>query len=75
MFGVTSSPFLLQVILNHHLDHQKENIEEAKLTKESLYMGNLQGTVNDEDKLNSFYQAANKIMQRANMPLQEWTSY
>ena len=73
LFGATSSPFLLQMTLNYHLDQQKENVEVSKQIKESLYMDNLQGTVNKEEDLKKFYLAANKIMQEANMPLQEWT--
>lgn len=37
-------------------------------------MDNLQGTVNTEEELKKFHMAANKIMQEANIPLQEWTS-
>ena len=72
LFGATSSPFLLQATLNHHLDKSKS--PQAKRIRESLYVDNLQGTMSSEDELLQFYASANKIMRNANMPLQEWCS-
>ena len=74
LFGATSSPFLLQMTLNHHLDQRRENKKEAQIIKDSMYMDNLQGTVNNKEDLRKLYSAANQIMRQANMPLQEWRS-
>ena len=70
LFGATSSPFLLQATLTHHLDKSKSPY--AEKIKESLYVDNLQGTVLSEEELLKFYDSANKTMAEANMPLQEW---
>jgi len=70
LFGATSSPFLLQATLNHHLE--KYDSMYAEKIKASLYVDNLQGTVLTEAELTSLYFAASKIMSEGNMPLQEW---
>ena len=70
LFGATSSPFLLQATLTHHLD-KSENCY-AEQIKESLYVDNLQGTVLSEKELLDFYGSANQTMAEANMPLQSW---
>lgn len=74
LFGASSSPFLLQMTLEHHLEQQKENKEEVNSIKNSLYMDNIQGTTNDESSLLKIYDVANKVMGSANMPLQEWAT-
>ena len=37
-------------------------------------MDNIQGTTNKENSLLDIYNVANKIMDSANMPLQEWAT-
>lgn len=74
LFGATSSPFLLQKTVEHHLDSQNQNRELANKLKGEMYCDNIVGTINDETSLLKLYDATNQIMNVANMPLQEWTS-
>lgn len=43
LFGASSSPFLLQMTLEHHLNQHKGSMKEVNLLKNSLYMDNIQG--------------------------------
>lgn len=70
LFGATSSPFLLQATLTHHLD--KSESQYADKIKDSLYVDNLQGTMSNESDIIDFYHTVNHTMAEANMPLQSW---
>ena len=70
LFGATSSPFLLQATLTHHLN--KSESQYAEKIKESLYVDNLQGTMLSEPELIEFHHSVNQTMAEANMPLQSW---
>ena len=70
LFGATSSPFLLQATLTHHLN--KSESQCAEKIKESLYVDNLQGTMLSEPELIDFHHSVNQTMAEANMPLQSW---
>ena len=72
LFGATSSPFLLQATLSHHLD--KSESPYAEKIKESLYVDNVQGTMLNETELLDFYNSVNQTMTEANMPLQSWAT-
>ena len=72
LFGVTSSPFLLQATLDFHL--QKRVSPYKDLIRENFYVDNLVGSLNLESSLLEYYQDANKILLSANMPLREWSS-
>ena len=72
LFGATSSPFLLQATLTHHLD--KSESPYAEKIKDSLYVDNVQGTIRSEEELLDFYSSVNQTMAEANMPLQSWTT-
>ena len=72
LFGATSSPFLLQATLDHHLRSSISPIKE--ILTSSFYVDNFLGTTSEEDKLKTIYSEANKELQNANMPLRQWTS-
>ena len=70
LFGATSSPFVLQATLTHHLN--KSESQCAEKLKESLYVDNLQGTMLSEPELIDFHHSVNQTMAEANMPLKSW---
>ena len=72
LFGATSSPFLLQATIDHHL--QKSDCPYKDYLSKSFYVDNLVNTTNNEEELLSIYQHANRELLLANMPLREWTS-
>lgn len=72
LFGATSSPFLLQATIDHHL--RKSNSPLKDVLIENFYVDNFQGTTVDESKLFAVYREANKELQKANMPLRQWST-
>lgn len=74
LFGSTSSPYLLQATLNHHLKSRHSDNPHSEKIKRSLYVDNIQSTIDSEQELLNIYQATNFILRDASMPLKEWTS-
>ncbi|MEL6606114.1 MAG: reverse transcriptase domain-containing protein [Cyanobacteria bacterium J06614_10] len=72
LFGATSSPFLLQATLDHHLRSSKSPYKDYLST--SFYVDNMVNSVNDESTLLEIYEHANQELARANMPLRQWVS-
>ena len=72
LFGSTCGPFLLMACLNFHLD--KYNDELSNFTKNNVYIDNLFGYSNDENKLISNYNELNDRLIKGNFKLQEWAS-
>ncbi|XP_069185905.1 uncharacterized protein [Procambarus clarkii] len=72
LFGVTSSPFLLQATLDTHL--KKSNSPYKAEISGNLYVASFQGTTNAKFKLVEIYHEANCELLGANMPLQSWAS-
>ncbi|XP_066980874.1 uncharacterized protein [Macrobrachium rosenbergii] len=72
LFGVTSSPFLLQKILTHHLENHSNPL--AKTLIPHFYLDNFAHTYVQVDQLKSEYPQITAIMSDASMPLQCWVS-
>ena len=72
LFGATSSPFLLQATLDYHLRRSSGDLRQEIASQ--LYIDNLQGGTSDEQHLLAIYTQANRELQEANMPLQQWTT-
>ena len=72
LFGATCSPFLLQATIESHLNHSKDPF--AAYLKKAFYVDNLQGTSDRGEFLCHLHEAANRLMQEANMPLRQWVS-
>ncbi|XP_069189686.1 uncharacterized protein [Procambarus clarkii] len=63
LFGVTSSPFLLQATLDTHL--KKSDSPYKTEISDNLYVDNFQGTTNDKSKLVEIYHETNRELQYA----------
>ena len=72
MFGATSSPFLLQKTLTHHLEQHPHPL--AKQLTSHFYVDNFSRTYPDANLISEEYPIINKILLDGNMPLQSWTS-
>lgn len=72
LFGATSSPFLLQATIDHHLKTSESPLKDILAT--NFYVDNFQGTSSNEGELLSIYKEANKEMEKANMPLRQWNT-
>lgn len=72
LFGATSSPFLLQATIDHHL--KKSGNTYKDLIAQNFYVDNFQGTVSDQEELFSIYENANSLLTDANLPLRMWVS-
>lgn len=72
LFGVTSSPFLLQKILTYHLENHSNPLAKTLISR--FYVDNFAHTYVHVDQLKSDYPQINAIMSEASMPLQCWVS-
>ena len=72
-FGLTSSPFLLQAVVRHHLD-QFKNTDIGKLISENIYVDDLVLSVPDEETAKQIKDQAVDIFKRCSMNLRKWTS-
>ncbi|XP_066978834.1 uncharacterized protein [Macrobrachium rosenbergii] len=70
LFGVTSSPFLLQKILTYHLENHSNPLAKTLISR--FYVDNFAHTYVHVDQLKSDYPQINAIMSEASMPLQCW---
>ena len=69
LFGSCSSPFLLCSTLKYHF----QNSDRPEIGH-MFYMDNLQGVIDNEEKLLDIYQFAREECKKANMPLQSWNT-
>ena len=69
LFGSSSSPFLLQATVKHHL----ERFGAVNLGR-NLYVDNLHACFNTEQELIKFYEHSMFIFDKAGLPLREWFS-
>ena len=71
-FGVTSSPFILQQVLHHHLSRVNTTFAKELISK--FYVDNLIVTSSDLKELILMKPKIDNLMQNAGMPLQSWIS-
>lgn len=78
VFGVSSSPFLLNATLAHHLDQElkrsKEHEGTVEMLKESFYVDDCVTSFQTEEDLIQFVDQAQKIMKNGKFELCKWTS-
>ncbi|XP_042911003.1 uncharacterized protein [Parasteatoda tepidariorum] len=78
VFGVSSSPFLLNATINYHLGLQKFQTESLKNTidnlREGFYVDNLVTSVNNVDELEHLKSQAIQIMKEGGFELRCWAS-
>ncbi|CAL1287820.1 unnamed protein product [Larinioides sclopetarius] len=76
VFGVTSSPFLLNASIHHHLDStesQNESLQPTiKKLKRAFYVDNLTISVESKEELLQFKAQTMKIMNAASFKLRCW---
>ena len=73
VFGVTSSPFLLNSTIDYHLDsHSHEKTELVKVLKESIYVDDIvMGSVDESSALN-LYKEAKEILRTGGFNLRKF---
>lgn len=79
VFGVTSSPFLLAGVINHHLDETLKDVSQKEIVPEtvkrlgkSFYIDNCVTSVDNQQELESFVRESKAIMARACFDLRGW---
>ncbi|XP_057296268.1 uncharacterized protein LOC130625227 [Hydractinia symbiolongicarpus] len=71
-FGIISSPFLLAVTVQNHLE--QNSTPEALQIKDDIYVDNLITGKDDQEEAKLFYHKAKEIFNDANMNLRDWKS-
>ena len=75
VFGVTSSPFLLNGTIRQHLNqYSKSHSEFVRKFEDDLYVDDTVSGVNTVDEGKQFYETATQIMQQAGFSLRKWVS-
>ena len=72
LFGSTSSPFMLNATLHHHLANY--NTPVAEDMKENIYVDNIISGCNEEQATVGYYEEARSIMNEAHFNLRSWSS-
>ncbi|GBM30602.1 hypothetical protein AVEN_27631-1 [Araneus ventricosus] len=76
VFGVTSSPFLLNGSIRHHLNSNEYQLESLQTTVEKLkrgfYLDNLTTSVESQEELEQFKTQTMEIMNAASFELRCW---
>ena len=73
IFGFVSSPFILNYILQYHLQ-ANSHLEVTSLIRSRFYVDNLILTSNQIEVLPELIKEIDEIMQAGGLPLREWTS-
>lgn len=71
VFGISSSPFLLALTINHHLD--KEKIESAELLKRSIFVDNCVTSVDIVRERDTFIEESTRLCAQEKFELRGWT--
>ncbi|GBN59184.1 hypothetical protein AVEN_122821-1, partial [Araneus ventricosus] len=78
VFGVSSSPFLLNATISYHLEREKFQTESLRKTighlKEGFYVDNLVTSVNDSTELEQLKSQSIEIMKEGAFELRCWAS-
>jgi len=72
MFGATSSPIILNAILNKHLTQSTDQVSMDMLR--NLYVDDLASGTNDDDSAVNYYQDARNKMSPVGFNLRSWSS-
>ena len=73
-FGAKSSPFLLQVVLKHHLEGSISESEMASQLLRNLYMDDPVNSVENSEKAREFWQEAIRIFKDGGFNLRKFRS-
>lgn len=72
LFGATSSPFMLNATLHHHLQQCPSPLATDILA--NLYVDNIISGCNSQDQAIQYYNSSRSIMKEANFNLRAWAS-
>ena len=72
LFGATSSPFILNAVLRHHLQQYQTNV--ADDIKHDLYVDNIIFGCSSEEAATQYYRQSRQIMKEAKFNLRSWAS-
>ena len=73
VFGLTSSPAILNGTIQHHLSHYKEpEPQVSELVVNSLYVDDFPGGASDDESAIHVYQRAKAIMKEGGFNLRKW---
>lgn len=73
VFGVKTSPFLLNAVINHLIENATDEYQVIKSKiKESFYIDDLVLSVEDENELYNITEKTTKLLKEANFELKEW---
>ncbi|XP_054713062.1 uncharacterized protein LOC129222571 [Uloborus diversus] len=73
VFGVKSSPFLLEAVLNFHIQSYAESCPVvASILTKGFYMDNLVTSIDSEEEVKLFVDGANELMLRGGFELRCW---
>ncbi|CAG7834409.1 unnamed protein product [Allacma fusca] len=73
VFGVSSSPFLLGAVLEHHLCIAPVHLKRtAELLHRSFYVDNCVSCVDDQDELAMFIQESQELLEMGKFDLRGW---
>ena len=75
VFGLTSSPAILNGTIQYHLSHYKRlDLQVAELSAKLLYVGDFTGGVRDDENAFHLYQKGKRIMQEGGFNLRKWNT-
>ncbi len=75
MFGVSSSPFLLNATIDHHLkSFSFAKPELVKTLVQSIYVDNVIAGATDEDSALQLYQESKEILRKGGFNLRKFTT-
>lgn len=75
VFGISSSPFLLNATINHHLVNVAPELREAaERLKHSFYVDNCIASVDSAHDLKNFIEESCNLMLQGQFELREWAS-
>ncbi|UYV82746.1 hypothetical protein LAZ67_22000718 [Cordylochernes scorpioides] len=73
VFGLNCSPFLLNAVMEYHLQEIKgSQVKIAKMLARSLYMDNCIASMETKQEVQEFQRSAIEIMEKTRMNLREW---
>jgi len=74
LFGATSSQFILNATIDHHLRSYREPSHVIEAIRRNIYVDNLLLTASTEENLVAMYQVGNQVFNDASLYLREWAS-
>ncbi len=73
VFGLTSSPAILNGVIQHHLSlYSSSEPEVSKLLADSLYVDDFPGGAQNDDEAYSIYEKAKHVMSEGGFNLRKW---